>query len=179
MKNFYADTATRSVVDLTEYGETGKRPTGLIITRINVPKEHRRQGIGTKLMKEICQEADDTGTILWLEVASYNDGGPNNDQLYDWYEKFGFKGAMSPLRRLPQKLAAKAYIREVSICEVYPNDTLLCMLHLTIAGKLFTRGPEDILVCYDFCDDVLGLSSTDFAERTRDSGRHEWYVRKD
>lgn len=71
-----------------------------IITRVKVPKEHRRKGIGTELMKEICADADAAKIPLVLEVASY--GEMDNDTLRAWYKKFGFRDVGGIMGRKPK-----------------------------------------------------------------------------
>lgn len=64
------------------------RAGAALITRINVPIEHRCKGIGTSLLEEIIADADEEGVILHIEVQP--SGGPTREQLKDWYMKFGF-----------------------------------------------------------------------------------------
>lgn len=79
-----------AVIDLTNYYRKG-----LIITRINVPFEHRRKGIGTLLLNRCCKAADTSNVKLFLEIASY--GEMDKEALENWYRSYGFK----PLRRCP------------------------------------------------------------------------------
>lgn len=72
-----------AVVDLTDY-----YGHGLIITRINVPAEHRRKGIGNELLKQVIADADREKVNLFLEINSY--GGMSYDDLQLWYERNGF-----------------------------------------------------------------------------------------
>lgn len=72
-----------SIADLCDY--YGK---GMILTRINVPQEYRKQGFGNKLLKMILDDADRTKTDIYLEI--YASGEMNYDQLKDWYIKNGF-----------------------------------------------------------------------------------------
>lgn len=59
------------------------------ISHVHVPAAHRRKHLGTALMNLICQEADANGITLLLIAQPYDDG-PDEDQLIDWYAKFGF-----------------------------------------------------------------------------------------
>jgi GNAT superfamily N-acetyltransferase len=82
-----------AVLDLVDYYNEG-----LIITRINVPKHHRRKGIGTALLKECIADADREKITLWLEIAESD--GPNYETLEAWYKRHGFKGRFM-LKRKP------------------------------------------------------------------------------
>lgn len=75
-----------AVADLCDYFGHG-----LIVTRINVPREHRGRGIASEILREICREADAEGVRLCLEVSSSD--GLDADQLRDWYERHGFSGS--------------------------------------------------------------------------------------
>ena len=95
MDNCYYDEATRSIVDLTDY-----YGLGLMMTRINVPRQHRGQGHGSALLKRVCEEADKDQVTLFLEVLP---SGPlDYDQLVAWYERHGFKYHRGIYRRRPQ-----------------------------------------------------------------------------
>jgi hypothetical protein len=61
------------------------------VSQLLVPLEHRRKHLGTALMNLICQEADANSITLLLIVQPFDEGGPDEDQLIDWYIKFGFK----------------------------------------------------------------------------------------
>lgn len=54
------------------------------ISRVETAEHHRRKGNATRLMKEICREADESGTVLML----MSDG---DEWLTAWYEKHGFQ----------------------------------------------------------------------------------------
>jgi ribosomal protein S18 acetylase RimI-like enzyme len=80
------DSISLAVIDLVDYPDKG-----LIITRINVPRKHRGKGIARELMKECLEEADNTGTNLWLEIQPSD--GMSFDELKAWYHRLGFKGS--------------------------------------------------------------------------------------
>lgn len=61
----------------------------LELTHINVPVEDQRKGYGTKLLAQVCEEADEQSKILFLSALS--SGGLSTTQLSMWYMKFGFK----------------------------------------------------------------------------------------
>lgn len=66
-------------------------PGTVEIGMIKVSPEHRGQGIGSKWMKILCQEADERGITLSLEcVPSGYDKPLDKDQLKDFYMKYGF-----------------------------------------------------------------------------------------
>jgi GNAT superfamily N-acetyltransferase len=87
MKSTYCDIKTRSMVDL----DCWRRPEGWTICRVSVLRPHRRQGIATRLMREVLADADKEGVRLFLEPIPSLDGGPDRDQLIVWYESFGFR----------------------------------------------------------------------------------------
>jgi ribosomal protein S18 acetylase RimI-like enzyme len=74
-----------AVLDIGEYG----KEDNYVITRINVPKEHRGQGWGRALLQDAIKIADDSGYTLWLEINPY--GEMTFQQLAAWYERNGFK----------------------------------------------------------------------------------------
>lgn len=60
------------------------------VSHLHVPAEHRRKHLGTALMNLICQEADANGITLLLTVRPSDEDGLDEDQLIDWYIRFGF-----------------------------------------------------------------------------------------
>ena len=76
-----------AIADLCDYYNKG-----MIITRINVPKEHRGKGIARALLQEILTEADKNKVKLYLEIQSSD--GLTAEQLAAWYRRHGFKGNM-------------------------------------------------------------------------------------
>jgi ribosomal protein S18 acetylase RimI-like enzyme len=58
------------------------------ITAVLVKPNMRRRGYGTKLLQEICKEADAIKASLALDVLS--SGEMTNEELKNWYWKFGF-----------------------------------------------------------------------------------------
>jgi predicted GNAT family N-acyltransferase len=63
-------------------------PNVYVITRINVPKAHRGEGVGRTLLTEICRDADELKVTLKLEINPY--GEMTHDELAAWYERYGF-----------------------------------------------------------------------------------------
>lgn len=85
MKRCYIIKEHRAIADLCDHLE------GLIITRINVPVASRGQGVGRRLLKEICDDADASKETLYLDILA--SGGPSGltmTQLKAWYKRYGF-----------------------------------------------------------------------------------------
>lgn len=85
-----------AVLDLVDYCNQG-----LIITRINTPREHRGKGIAHKLLVECCDAADRHNITLWLEVQESD--GLTSEQLVAWYKRHGFKGDWAMMQRKPNR----------------------------------------------------------------------------
>lgn len=98
MRTCYVDYETRSIADLCDSREMGLR-SGMVITRINVPKESRGKGYGRKLLQQIIDDADAEGVYLYLEILA--SGGLIHDQLEAWYLRHGFKWTGGVYRRIP------------------------------------------------------------------------------
>lgn len=64
MRLCFADKEHRAIADLARMADDK-----YLLTRINVPKEHRRKGVGTALLKQVLAEADSLGVTLVVEVA--------------------------------------------------------------------------------------------------------------
>jgi GNAT superfamily N-acetyltransferase len=97
MKNCYVRKLSPTkiaIADLCDY--YGK---GLIITRINVPKEFRGQGVARGILKEICDDADRESVTLFLEILESD--GLRYYELENWYLRAGFKHWKGIYRRLP------------------------------------------------------------------------------
>ena len=60
-----------------------KRGLAREITEFYVPDRHRNLGEGTRLLEEVCGQADDGNIILILMADTV--------KLKEFYEKFGFK----------------------------------------------------------------------------------------
>lgn len=88
-----------SIADICEYENLG-----WIITRINVPAEFRGTGAGTRLLKQITDDADEHGVTLWLEISPSD--GLNYEELEAWYKRHGFRwyrGSFGIMRRRPAR----------------------------------------------------------------------------
>lgn len=97
MQNCYVDQKHNAIADLINY-EDGK-----LITRINVPREHRGQAIGSKLLQEITDAADRENVTLYA-WASSSDGLSTAD-LKEWHRRHGFITQQEPrgLTRRPPR----------------------------------------------------------------------------
>ncbi len=62
---------------------------GYLLTRINVPREFRGNGIGTKLLKLILEDADRTCSIIYVHPSASEPEW--QELLVAWYMKFGFR----------------------------------------------------------------------------------------
>jgi GNAT superfamily N-acetyltransferase len=58
------------------------------LSRIEVPKDLRNQGLGSQVMKDLLAEADATGVTMALSPSS--DFGGNKSRLTEFYKRFGF-----------------------------------------------------------------------------------------
>lgn len=62
------------------------------VSSVHCAISDRRQGHATKLMQEICADADTRKMVLVLVVQSYGAGDRMSDlQLIEWYDRFGFR----------------------------------------------------------------------------------------
>lgn len=86
MPTCFIEAEYRAIADLVTGGELFP---GWTITRINVPREYRGKGVGTKLLNQIIAAADEAGNDLWLEIVP--SGGLDFDELREWYARHGFR----------------------------------------------------------------------------------------
>ena len=114
MKNCYFDPTTRVIADLIPLELT--YPTvipvnGYVITRINVPIQHRGRGLGSHILSRILEDADQTDATLYLDILP---SGPlDYYALENWYTRYGFRRRMDSFlndlgynyKRLPGTLA--------------------------------------------------------------------------
>ena len=72
-------------VDLDIYST----PKGLTLSKIAVPKESRSEGVGSNVMKDIINYADENN--LSIALTPDNSFGGSKTRLKSFYKKFGFK----------------------------------------------------------------------------------------
>lgn len=70
---------------LPEEAERARLVVGLFTDR-----GYRKKGDATKLLRQICGEADEDGTLLLLEPKSDDDAEFDEFLLQNFYRKFGF-----------------------------------------------------------------------------------------
>jgi len=61
---------------------------GMVISRIEVPKEQQRQGIGGKVMNELMRYADKNNLVVGLTPEQITN--TSKSALIDFYKTFGF-----------------------------------------------------------------------------------------
>ncbi len=100
MKTTYFNATSRAIADLVEVA-----PGYYLITRINVPRESRRKGLGSKLLREILKDADTEGATL--EIHPVSSDGPTRRQLISWYERHNFRMTQSYVSEDPIKVLVR------------------------------------------------------------------------
>lgn len=93
MKTTYVLKKYRAIADLVPL--TSMEPPGWLLTRINVPHQHRGCGVGTQLLLEVLKDADVEQETLYLEPAS--SGGLLQNELVEWYARHGFVYFVGPV----------------------------------------------------------------------------------
>jgi GNAT superfamily N-acetyltransferase len=101
MKTWYiipdeTDTRAAAIADVFEVDKEYA-----VITRLNVMQEFRGQGLGSKLLKMVLDDADKEGVILLLEIAP--SGTLTFNDLEKWYERNGFVWNGDHMQRNPIK----------------------------------------------------------------------------
>jgi predicted GNAT family acetyltransferase len=76
----------------------------LELSHLTTPSQHRRQGYASILMQKVCAEADRAGKLLLLRPLPFDGDGPDQQQLADWYSRFGF----DPIQESPLLMARPA-----------------------------------------------------------------------
>lgn len=74
------------------------------LSALHVPVEQRREGFATRLLTQLCQEADEAGKLLLLHVKPFSDGVMSESQLAAFYAAFGFQD-IQPRPRLMARMA--------------------------------------------------------------------------
>lgn len=83
MKHMYYEKDTFTVIHTMEMFD------GVAVTGIGVGKAFRGQGSASRVLKEVIEDADREGVILYLSIEP--DGtGLDEDQLRAWYARNGF-----------------------------------------------------------------------------------------
>lgn len=105
------ETKSRSSLSLTKMTPAGNlkdlisTPENLPVwsfNRIFVLENHRNKGIGTLLLRKLCNIADEKQFAIFLGINAYGD--LNTEQLRKWYAKYGWNTIKEKLMiRLPQK----------------------------------------------------------------------------
>lgn len=61
-----------------------------MIVGLHTDRGYRRKGDATRLMKQVCGEADEDGTLLLLEPKPDDDAEFDEFLLQNFYRRFGF-----------------------------------------------------------------------------------------
>ena len=78
--------------DHAQVGEVTLKVTdrGLELETITTMSRFRKRGLGSQMMFDVCQVADQLGQPLRLTAIPLTEVGLNADDLARWYGKFGF-----------------------------------------------------------------------------------------
>ncbi len=80
-----------------------------LLRNMSVDEDQRGKGIGTQLISESMEEADDAGATVYMLICDIHEGQAPGFELKAWYESFGFVAAMDtsegPLMVMPEHLA--------------------------------------------------------------------------
>jgi len=91
-KDNFSGCAELSEIDLSTLESvipiTDRLKQWFYFNRLFVNHRIRKQGLGTKLMEEVIQWADENKYNIYLEINPYGEMGMND--LINFYEKFGF-----------------------------------------------------------------------------------------
>jgi GNAT superfamily N-acetyltransferase len=87
-----------------------------LVRMIGVVPEHQAKGYGSRLLREVCADADREGVALRLHVQeepSVAISLLSAEQLADWYRRHGFRGSPGPrgMTRLPVSEAGRKCLR--------------------------------------------------------------------
>lgn len=85
-------------VDLSLHDSPASHGPHTHLSMIEVPKEHQRKGVGSKIMKHVCDYADHAGRTVTLSPEHRGKGQPSKAKLEDWYKDFGFKSNLGRKR---------------------------------------------------------------------------------
>ena len=103
MRTCYTEPCGAHQIAIADLAQPGELHNGWTITRINVPINYRDQRLGSKLLRRICDDADQSRSTLYLEISP--SGRLNYEELKAWYERYGFKLQASTgyYKRSPKK----------------------------------------------------------------------------
>jgi len=92
----FAGTTLKSVVEpiqakgvVLDIYEASKNPNKLFLSKIEVPKEMRKQGVGSEVMQQLSEFADQQGKTIALSPST-DFGASSVSRLKDFYKRFGF-----------------------------------------------------------------------------------------
>lgn len=72
-----------------------------IVEWIYVLPEYRGRGIGSKMLRQVVEDADRERAVLYLDVSG---SGPlDNDDLRAWYGRYGFEERDGAMVRRPAR----------------------------------------------------------------------------
>ena len=115
MKVYYVSKEHNAIADVSPGEHIGfPQPRAYVINRINVPKKHRGNGVASRLLQNILDDADEEGATLHLEINPSD--GLTFRQLEAWYKRRGFEwsgsaGGAGFITRKPQRVT-KILVRE-------------------------------------------------------------------
>lgn len=75
----------------------------LEVSHVFTVRQERGKGHASLLMQKVCAEADEHGKVLLLMPKPYDEGGPGQKELIDWYRRYGFE----PVQASPVLLARR------------------------------------------------------------------------
>jgi N-acetylglutamate synthase-like GNAT family acetyltransferase len=63
----------------------------LEVKSVKTAKPQRHQGHATRLLEDVCKEADGAKMLLVLTPEQFDNGPIGSKQLQSWYARFGFE----------------------------------------------------------------------------------------
>jgi GNAT superfamily N-acetyltransferase len=69
-----------------------------LVRMIFVAPEHQGKGYGSRLLREICRDADREGVTLrlYVDASAYSAPRLSSEELAAWYQRHGFRGSLGP-----------------------------------------------------------------------------------
>lgn len=89
MQHSYNIPGVRASLDLVEMHDLA--PGAWCLTRVEVARNLRGQGIASRLLRMVTDAADAEGTTLYLAVEPDESHGLDAETLAAWYTRYGFK----------------------------------------------------------------------------------------